>query len=132
MPSYMLKQPDGLIAIFSSVVDDFTYICMSEKEALEVGTAEWGEKIATEKLQRGLEDAKLWKETNSTDGLSRWRDACENIAMQHGLEHLRQEMNEMGLSDFAIPESAVEIARSVEEDRKNDEEAEADKPIWSA
>jgi hypothetical protein len=29
MPSYMLKQPDGLVAVFSSVVDDFTHMNMT-------------------------------------------------------------------------------------------------------
>lgn len=128
----MLKQPDGLIAIFSSVVDDFTYVCMTEQEALEVGTKEWGEKVGAEKLQRGLEDARLWEANEIEDGLNRWRDACENIAMQHGLEHLREEMDEMDLNAYPIPQSAVEIAESVAADRAEDALSEADVDEQSA
>lgn len=42
MGTYMLKQPDGLIAIFSSVVDDFTHWDATPGEALAYGVEQWG------------------------------------------------------------------------------------------
>lgn len=117
MPSYMLKQPDGLIAVFSSVVDDFTYMNLTEAEAIEFGTTEWGERTAREKLERGLKDAPVWPGDSDfvSDGQGRWREACGDIAFQHGLKHLRSVLDEMGRTDFEIPESAVERAREMEE-----------------
>lgn len=117
MPSYMLKQPDGLIAVFSSVVDDFTYMNLTEAEAMEVGASEWGERTAREKLDRGLKDERLWPNDENfvSDGQGRWREACGSIAFQHDLKHLRARFDEMGRTDFEIPESAIEKARDMEE-----------------
>lgn len=117
MPSYMLKQPDGLIAVFSSVVDDFTHMNMTEELALEIGTQMWGAQTAREKLDRGLNDEILWPGDTDfvSDGLGRWREACGDIAFQHGLKHLRATLDEMECIDFEIPESAVQRARDMEE-----------------
>lgn len=38
----MLKQPNGLIAFFSSVVDDFTVWDATPEEALAHGVEKWG------------------------------------------------------------------------------------------
>ncbi|MNU27281.1 hypothetical protein D3C71_156670 [compost metagenome] len=117
MPSYMLKQPDGLIAIFSSVVDDFTHMNMSEEQALAVGTQEWGERTAREKLGRALADESVWPGDADfvSDGLGRWREACGDIAFQHGVKHLRTMLDDMECNDFEIPECAKERARDMEE-----------------
>lgn len=116
MPSYVLKTPNEKFAIFSSVVDDFTWTDLSHEELMEAAVEQWGKKIAIEKVERGLADEPLWKDPDEGDGLNRWRDACENIALQHGLKHLRMRMDEMGLQDHDFPQSAVEMAMSVEAD----------------
>jgi hypothetical protein len=123
MPSYVLKQPNGKFAIFSSIVDDFTWIDMTSEEVLKVGTQQWGRETAIEKIERGIADAPLWENTGETDGLSRWRDACKNIALQHGLKVLQSRMDDMGLGDLAIPRCAVEMAQSVESDMDPESEA---------
>jgi len=116
MPSYVLKQPNAKYAIFSSVVDDFTWADLTHDELLEAAVEQWGREIAVEKVERGLADQPFWKDPDEGDGLNRWRDACENIALQHGLKHLRMRMDEMGLQDHDFPQSAVDMARSVEAD----------------
>ena len=116
MPSYVLKTPNEKFAIFSSVVDDFTWIDLTQEELMEAAVEQWGQKVAIEKVERGLADEPLWKDPTEGDGLNRWRDACESIALQHGLKHLRMRMDEMGLQDHDFPQSAVEMAMSVEAD----------------
>jgi hypothetical protein len=114
----MLKQPDGLIAIFSSVVDSFTHMNMTEAEAMEIGTSEWGEKTAREKLDRGLKDEVLWPGDTDfvSDGLGRWREALETTAFQHGLTELRNTLEEMELGNVAIPERVLEVGTRRDEE----------------
>jgi hypothetical protein len=78
----IVKQPDGLLARFSEVVDNFTAVNMTEQEAVEecqlrgLSLAE-----AKEKVRRGIEDEPVrgFVERTANDGLDRWRDALETI-----------------------------------------------------
>lgn len=117
MPSYILKQPDGNFAVFSSIVDDFTWFAIPPEELEEAAVEQWGRDVALEKIERGVADQPLWNEPDLGDGLNRWRDACENIALQHGLKHLRMRMTDMGLEEnHEFPPSAVKMAQEVEAD----------------
>lgn len=116
MPSYFLKQPDGLIAIFSSVVDDFTGYNFTPDEALAYGTEQWGKSTAEEKLERAIKDEGLWEPYTTDDGLGRWRETLETIAFQHGLKHLKSVLEEMGHGDAEIPQAAIDAAEDVESD----------------
>lgn len=115
MPSYMLKQPDGKIAVFSSVIDDFTHYDLSEEEAMEVGIESWGRDTALQKLQNALEDKRLMAREFVSDGLGRWRESLEDIAFQHGLERLRKTLGEIGFADWPIHEKAVRKATTRDE-----------------
>jgi hypothetical protein len=85
----IVKQPNGLLARWSSVVDDFTHVNMAEAEAVAVcrmypgmGRAE-----AAEKVRRGVEDEPVsgFLEVGGRgDGLDRWRDCLETIRAIHG------------------------------------------------
>lgn len=71
----IVQQPNKLLAIFSDIVDDFTWYDMTEEEAVQVCIDEYdmGPKSAREKVQRGV-DA----------GMARWNDEIETIRSIHG------------------------------------------------
>jgi predicted RNase H-like HicB family nuclease len=86
MPSYFLRQPNGLFARFSTVVDNFTHYAMTREEALGVARHELGRGDAEAKIQRAVDDdvngmgIRIIKD----DGLNRWRDCLETIQLMHG------------------------------------------------
>ena len=80
-----LKQPNGKLACFSDIVDDFTIYNMTEEQALEDARKDMGEDAARAKIDRALRDEPPpWSQDTATDGLRRWRDALEMIAGVHG------------------------------------------------
>jgi len=54
----ILKQPNGKLARFSDVVDDFTHFDMTEEEAIELCRKSMGERDAKEKVSRAEENGK--------------------------------------------------------------------------
>lgn len=96
MPSRVVRQPDGKFAIFSSVVDNFTYTDMTEDECLAETMVyfDMTEGKAREKMRGGIEDWPPWTHgTPSKTGIERFKDAMSSVALQHGregIEELRQ------------------------------------------
>lgn len=83
----IVKQPNGLFARFSDVVDDFTHYDMTEAEALEVCVQECdcGPKTAAEKVENAKRDLEPWTmKPSGGDGLNRWRDCLVTIYAVHG------------------------------------------------
>jgi len=78
MPSYFVVQPNGLLARFSTVVDDFTHMNMSETEAIETVAEEYAERANREAVQ-AVDRAKELSEI-------RWRDCLSTISSIHGNE----------------------------------------------
>ena len=85
----IVRQPNGLLARFSDVVDIFTHYDLTEQEALEV-CVEFGgctRPEAREKVRRGLEDYAPMREDGSVsdepsgdpEKLARWRDCLATI-----------------------------------------------------
>ena len=85
----LVKQPNGKLARFSEVVDDFTHFDLTDSEALSI-CLEHGCSAdeAMGKVRRAHADEELygqpWNEPK--DGLNRWRDALKDIARVHGIE----------------------------------------------
>lgn len=81
----IVKQPNGLLARFSEVVDDFTHYDMTEDEAMEVCQEVMDYLDACYKVARGLDDEPLGgHRTFRGDGLNRFRYCIETIAAVHG------------------------------------------------
>ena len=79
----IVKQPNGLLARFSTIVDDFTHINMTCEETVILCKKEGCTPIdAALKVTRALDDV-LEDETRG-DGLGRWRDALDDIQNVHG------------------------------------------------
>lgn len=80
-----VKQPNGLYARFSEVIDDFTHTDLTRQQALEVY-----EGIALEQVRK---DAKV-KVLAADQNLPRWEEALEIVGRVHGKPkalHLRKE-----------------------------------------
>lgn len=80
----IVKQPNGLLARFSDIVDNFTDMNMNEEEALEVCREYCGIEEAQRKVLAGKEDWKIWTNGVQGNGLERWMDSLERIVHQHG------------------------------------------------
>lgn len=89
MPKFIVKQPNGLFAAFSTVVDNFTAYDMTREEAIEY--------IGDEsKVRRAADDADLMGGGGGVDeyrhlgeGLARWHYCLEIILSVHGWKELR-------------------------------------------
>jgi hypothetical protein len=122
MARRFVRQPDGKLAAFSEVVDDFTMWDADERQAIDFGISQWdlGPKLAAEKVKAGLEDHEPWKMDVPGSGLSRWNDCLESIALQHGRERLTQVLTAMGFADYDL--TGLDLP-SNEEERASEAEA---------
>jgi hypothetical protein len=77
MPSRFVVQPNGLLARFSTVVDDFTEMNMTESEAAEVVAQEYAER-AKHDAEQAIARAK------AASGTFRWQESLETIRAVHG------------------------------------------------
>lgn len=83
-----VRQPDGLLARFSDVVDDFTHASLTDAEAVRVCVAEHGmrEDDARQKVAGAMADLDP-RTKQPGDGLARWRDSLAAIDAVHGRRH---------------------------------------------
>lgn len=96
----IVKQPNGLLARFSEVVDDFTHVNMTCEEAVILCKKEGCTPIeAALKVTRGLDDVLEDEDAGDGetrgDGLARWRDALDDIQGVHG-KRVRQQRERAG------------------------------------
>lgn len=80
----IVKQPNGLFASFSDIVDHFTYTDMTQEQALQVCRASMSEQEAQRKVLAAVEDHKPFTVGVKGTGTSRWEDALETIEHVHG------------------------------------------------
>lgn len=80
----IVLQPNGKLARFSDIVDDFTHMDMTAEEATEVCREHMGRREAKEKVRAGLKDHKPWTVGVKGSGLDRWKDCLETIRSVHG------------------------------------------------
>ena len=71
---WIIKQPNGRLARFSDMVDNFTHMNMTEIEAIDVCTAYLGLYDSMSKVDLGLQD----------ESLERWKTALRRIERVHG------------------------------------------------
>lgn len=92
-----VKQPNGMLARFSDVVEDFTHYNMTPEEAIELCVEElnMGKVTAREKVQAGIDDIEPWSTNKHGDGLSRWRDAIESLGLNHSKKVVTERVKEL-------------------------------------
>ena len=92
----IVRQPNGKLARFSDIVDDFTEMDMTRAEALDLCRIyNMGIKESRRKVQAGVEDWKPWTVGVRGDGTDRWEDCLRTITIVHG-ENVAQERRIMG------------------------------------
>ena len=75
----MVKQPNGLFARFSDIVDDFTHMNLSEIDAREVCKQEGCGQLEVEKKMTAAKEDHIPWTTTPGSGLSRWKDCLKTI-----------------------------------------------------
>lgn len=76
MPSRFLMQPNGKLARFSTIVDNFTHANLTEKDAYYVACGDMGRDAAEAKVARGV--------ARGLDSEGGWNDCLETIRTVHG------------------------------------------------
>jgi hypothetical protein len=89
MPRYLVRQPNGKLAEFSTIVDAFTILDMTVAEAVEHYTAHMSHEEAVAKVCRGLEDQPLDGGPPGS-GHDRWDDCLRTMARVNPEELERQ------------------------------------------
>jgi hypothetical protein len=84
----IVKQPNGLLARFSDVVDHFTHLDFREDEAVELCMG-YGCSMheAQAKVDAGVRDFKPWT-TTPGNGLERWDHCLEAVGRVHGQDEV--------------------------------------------
>lgn len=92
----IVKQPNGKLARFSDIVDNFTHMDMTFNEAVEVCEMHMGKSDAREKVMRGVDDDPIdpGVPRAATDKLERWRASIETIRLIHGGAEARKRESE--------------------------------------
>ena len=80
----IVKQPNGKLARFSDIVDDFTDMNMTEDEAFDLCRHYLGVEDSKRKVRAGVEDWIPWTVETPGDGTTRWIDSIETILDVHG------------------------------------------------
>lgn len=90
MPAYFVKQPNGLLARFSTVVDHFTHMNLSTADARDLACDFYGrqsQQEATSAVARALSDDIAYYDSDTPrrgDGLTRWHACIAVVRTLHG------------------------------------------------
>jgi hypothetical protein len=82
-----VRQPNGLIAHFSEIVDHFVFHSATVEESFEEWKRGMGTLEALEKVAGAIRDEVPWAfatQPRIGDGLDRWRDAIAVVGRIHG------------------------------------------------
>lgn len=100
MPSRVVRQPNGLWALFSTVVEDFTVYNATEAELLEHMVSSWGVAVAAEKMGRGREDRPL----DPGHYRDRFTEALDDMALNHPQRDVESRRRQLSDSQAPVPE----------------------------
>ena len=91
----IVRQPDGLFARWSDVVDNFTHFNLTEGGVINVCMFEYsmGQESAKEKLRAAVEDWPKWKYNVQGTGHTRWDECLETVKLIHGKGEVKQVMS---------------------------------------
>lgn len=98
----IVKQPNGMYARFSDVVDSFTHVNLSKDGAIDICMSVpcFMSIHTAEGKVNGADTDDVWGKIERDDGLNRWRDSIETIKIIHGDSGLLKEYSWM-IDDFA-------------------------------
>lgn len=114
MPSYVALQPNGKLAVFSSIVDDFTVLDATEEQLIDYFLDHMGRKDAREKVQRGLNDEAIEPGEKMHPPLHRWKESLDTMRVVHGRKRLEEFLAERKATEQSEAQGAS-TARSRDE-----------------
>jgi hypothetical protein len=101
MPRYLVKQPNGLYAEFSTIVDAFTIFNMDEQEAIDYYKEAMSPADAANKVKRGVEDQPV-QGGPAGSGVDRWNECLRIMELVNPVE-LRRIIRNPGPSPRNFP-----------------------------
>lgn len=104
----IVKQPNGRLARFSDVVNDFTHLDMSEEDALALCREIMPPSVATRTVQDAQDDIRPGIQNAKGNGLWRWKHSLQSIAMVHGLQAVEKLLNEHNFPKDILAEIMTE------------------------
>lgn len=130
MPSIVCRQPNGKLALYSTIADGFTVWDADEQEMLDVlRTRGVGELERKELVERGLADAASALGApftkNVPDGLTRWTGAIESLTIYQNVEVADEVIAATGGAGVIPAGFFDEFRRVLAEERARDEETSA-------
>ena len=97
MPTYFVKQPNGRLARFTTIVDGFTHMNLTREEAISLALVKgqefastYSESAATGMVERALADESGFYDEGKprrADGLKRWHGCIEIIRLRDKAEY---------------------------------------------
>ena len=119
MPKQIVKQPDDLYAIFSTIGDQFIIWGMSYDNMLNfvasISNSQTAQKLMDEAEQDIISDD--YELDDGVSGGKRWNNSLEEIAANQGIEAVQEAVNKLSITDYEIPSCLFEISAGLEEDR---------------
>ena len=118
MPKELVKQPNDLYAIFSTIEDDFVIWGMTKEQALDATIAmsnkEQGHILMEE---ADLDIANDYEMEDGATGSKRWNKSLEAMAAHQGIEAVEQTLKTLSIDNYEIQPYLYEISEGLEEDR---------------
>ena len=98
---HVVKQPNGLFAIWVDFMDNFTYLNVPEDQLKDLLTARYDfpEEVTTKEIENGVNDIKPWT-TISGNGLDRWNNHITAIKRVHKQDRYNQIMKDLETNQF--------------------------------
>jgi len=110
---WIVNQPDGRYACFSTYVEDFDRWGMKGIEVQPYLVSHWNEgELRAQAKRMPAFKASIKNGYNAVGDLSLWDESLERIAKAHGVERLRERMAEMGFPDYPIDGIVAEFEAS--------------------
>lgn len=96
MRKLFVRQPNGLFAVYNTLVDDFMEIGLTRLRMREVAALDFG--LSGKRLEQVVADAEtdrpIWDGEDLKDGKNRWRETSERMSFALGPHEFRRRMRQ--------------------------------------
>jgi len=107
MTFYVVRQPDGMLAGYSTTIQDFHFWRASKDGAMDFCERKMAmtRDEAEASVKGGMLDAYIWSGAdNKGPGTFRWDASLGQLGAKHGVDYLRRRVAEIGFPDYPLDE----------------------------
>ena len=108
MVQAVVLQPNGKLAVWSSVVDRFIYTNQTEDQVVSFFRTDMSVDKARDKVKRGVDDETIWPGEKREGPFHRWKECLKSIVLRHELPALQHFLADCGNSGIITPEQVDE------------------------